>query len=117
MNTILLKIFFFWLELQVSYDCRATAPNTHDKSLYNTLFCAYFKYNLKITVCLQLFYTPNDSSTTEDAYFMFKATKLLQLTSYGPTIIAVLLFCVQVRMTTKLGEPTTVLYIKQPPFY
>ena len=36
--------------------------------------CAYFKYNLKNSRCLQIYYTPNDFSTTKDALFYVKSS-------------------------------------------
>ena len=70
---------FSRLELYASY-----GPKHTSLSLSDTSFCVYFKYNLKTTVCLQLCYTPNNSSTTEDACFMLQVAKQLQPTSFGP---------------------------------
>ena len=86
------------------------SPKHVSQSLFNTSFCAFYKYNPKTTGCLQLYYTPNDSSTTEDALFdvkSCKAVKTYKLRSRAN--IAVLLFCAQVRITTNLGAPTTVM--------
>ena len=78
------------------------------------LFCVHFKYNLKTTWYLQLYYTPSDSSTTDDALFHVKSGKAVATYKLHPcTNIAVQLFCVQVLMTTKPRAPTTVLCIKQ----
>ena len=50
-------------------------PTHASQSLSDTPFCAYFKYNSKNTRCLQVYYTPNDSSTAEDALFYVKSSK------------------------------------------
>ena len=75
MNALLSEMFLFWFTAacklwQVSY-----GPKYTWQSLSNTLFCVYFEYNSKTMQCLQLYYTPNDSSTTEDALFHVKRSK------------------------------------------
>ena len=54
--------------------------------------------------CLQLYYTPYDSSTTEDALFYVRSCKAVATYKLRPCAnIAVLLFFAQVRMTKKSG--------------
>ena len=74
-NAILSETSLSGLGLYVSYAWRATAPKHASQSLFDTPFCAYFKYNSKTTGCLQLYYTPTDFSTTEDTLFHVKSCK------------------------------------------
>ena len=92
-NAILSKTFLFWYRAVYELWLTSYGPKHASWSLFDTPFCAYFKYNSKTTGCLQLYYTPNDSSTTEDALFHVKSCKAvvtykLQLRAN----IAVLLF-------------------------
>ena len=76
------------------------------------------KYNLKTTVCLQLCYTPNNSSTTEEALFHVKSGKAVATYKLcpSPPPVQTLQSCyflyihVQLKMTTKLWVSTALLY-------
>ena len=110
MNAILSKIFLFWYRALCKLWLASYVPNTH-----------HGLFSIHHFVCISsVIRKPQDvcTSTTHQMTpvlplmlcFMSKAAKQLQLTSYGPRAnITVLLFCAQVRMTTKLRAPTTVL--------
>ena len=75
MNALVSKIFIFWFtiacELQLaSYGCKNTSWLLSDMS-----FCAYFKYNSNNKSCLQVYYIPNNTSTTKNALFYVKNSK------------------------------------------
>ena len=95
MNAILSKTFF-WYRAVCELWLASYGPKHASWSLFDTPFCAYFKYNTKTTGCLQLYYTPNDSCTNEDALFHVKSCKaVVTYTSYGPMQIS--LSCYLVR--------------------
>ena len=75
MNTLLSEIFLFWFSTVCDLRLASYSPKHAPWCLSNVPFCVYFKYNSKTTGCLQLYYTPNDSSTTEDALFHVKSCK------------------------------------------
>ena len=60
-------------------------------SVSDTPFCAYFKYNSKNTRCLQVYYTPNDSTTTDNALFHVKSGKAVATNKLQP--VQTLLSC------------------------
>ena len=82
------------------YNCvQATTSNLRSqhtsRSVSDMPFCDYFKYNSKNTRCLQVYYTPNDSSTTEDALFYVKSHKAVAIYKLWPiqTTLSCYLVC------------------------
>ena len=103
-NAILSKTFLFWFRAVYELWLLGYGPKNVTWYLSNTPFCVYFKYNWKTTAYWQPYYKPNDSSTTEDALFHVKSAKAVATYKLWPCAnITVLLFCVQVWMTTNSG--------------
>ena len=100
------RIRYYWRSSFSGSELRASyGPKHASWSLSGTPFCAYFKYNSKTMGCLQLYYTPNDSSTTENALFHVKSGKAVATYKLRPcTNITVLLFCVQVEWQQNSGH-------------
>ena len=116
MNALLSETFLFWFRAECKLWLASYAPKPASHSLSDTPFWAYLRYNSKNSGCLQLYYILNDSSATEDALFHAKSGKAVATYKLCPcTNIAVLLFCVQVRMTTKFRAPMTVYSNKRFP--
>ena len=125
MTALLLEIFLFLFKATCELRLVSYSPQNASRSLSNKAFCAYmyFKYNSKSMGYLHLYCTPNGSSTTDDASCHVKSSKTVITYTHKlqcvqpPTNIAVLLFCVQVCMRTKLGAPTVALHPKWLLYY
>ena len=97
MNALLSVIFLFWFRAACELWLVSYVLKHAPWSLSNMPFCVHFKYNWKTTGCLQLYYTPNDSSTTKGASFHVKSSEAVITYKLQPhTYIAVSSFSVQV---------------------
>ena len=110
---------FFALELYASYDLWATAQNAHPclfrMQVYMS-FCAYFKLNSIMMVCLPLCYSINSSSTIENVSLHATSAKVFASYKQQPgksiafaistqlRLIAKLWACITLRHTTLLQE-------------
>ena len=79
-------------------------------------FCAYFKYNSKTTMYLQLCHTPKNSSTTRDALFHVTSGKAVATYKVRPQTSLFCYLCA-IKITTKLCPPTTLVHTKLPLYY
>ena len=111
MNAILSETFLFWFRAVCELYWQATAPNT-----YHGLFSiCHFVHTTSITRKPQGACNSTTHQTTpllqRMLCLMLKAAKLAVATYKlrSRANIAVLLYCAQVRMTTNLRAPTTVL--------
>ena len=113
------RFSFSGLELYGSYNGRVIGPKHTSMSLSNTPFCANFKYNLKTTVYRQLCYAPNNFSTINDALFYVTSGKAVAtyIQATAPYKHCCLVICAQLRLTTKLWAPTTLVHTKLPLYY
>ena len=108
-NALVSEIFVFWFRAVCKLWLVSYGPKHASQSLSDTPFCAYFKYNSKTTSCLLLYYTLNDSSHTKDALFHVKSGEAVVTNKVKPQANVAVVFCAQIRMTTKLRVPKTVL--------
>ena len=105
MNVILSEIILFSFRAACELQLVRYGPKHVSMSLSDTPFSAYFNYNFKTMMCLQVCYTSNNSSTTEDALFDVtsgKAVATYKLWPWPCTHIAVSLVWVQLRLIINL---------------
>ena len=80
-------------------------PQTHITVTFQYAICGYFKYDSKTTDDWQLYYTPNDSSTTNDPLFHLNGSKPVTTYKLQPhTYITVMLFCAQDKWQQNSGH-------------
>ena len=103
-------------ELQlVSYDRKHAL-----QSLFDTTFCVSLKVKSKTTEFLQLYYAPDISPTTQDAYLCVLSSKAV--INHLQAMILYIQHCViilyaSICMTTELRTPVTILHTKWTIYY